>query len=267
MAEASQFVGSIPELYNRHLGPVIFEPFAEDLAARVNTPPGGALLEIACGTGVLTRRLLERRAKNVRIVATDLNPAMIEVAHASVGDAPGLEWRAADGAALPFEDGEFDEVVCQFGVMFFPDKLAGAREAKRVLKHGGSYRFNVWGDFAHNTFGRVTQRTLEAFFPSDPPPFYLTPFGFHDTEVIRGMLAEAGFCNARSENVPKESVSVSARDFALGLIRGNPVFHDILERGADPLAVETALAEALAREGGAAPFRSGMQAIVVTAQA
>jgi ubiquinone/menaquinone biosynthesis C-methylase UbiE len=267
MAEASQFVGTIPDFYDRHLGSVIFEPYARDLAARVNVPRDGALLEVACGTGVVTRRLLERRAADVRVVATDLNPAMIEVARQAVGEAPRLEWRTADGTALPFEAGEFDEVVCQFGVMFFPDKPAGAREAKRVLKRGGRYRFNVWDAFARNPFGRITDETLTSFFPADPPLFYRTPFGFHDPATIRAMLEGAGFRDVTIEIVPKEIVSVSARDFATGLIRGNPVLNEIVERGSDPLAVEAALARALAREGGEAPFRSNTQALVVTAQA
>src|SRR5262245_40396331 len=133
------FSGSIPEFYDEHLGPVIFAPYAEDLAKRVaRRVKSGRLLEIACGTGVLTRRLDAALKKAVEIVATDLNADMVARARSKAPASKRIEWRTADAASLPFPDGSFDAVVCQFGLMFVPDKAAAFREARRVLREGGS---------------------------------------------------------------------------------------------------------------------------------
>lgn len=265
-SSASEFVGTIPELYDRCLGPVIFEPYAADLAARLTPPAKVDVLEVACGTGVLTRRLLERLPSASRLMATDLNQAMVDVAERRLGDDPRSSWRVADATALPFEDRAFDAVVCQFGVMFFPDPAAGMREARRVLRQGGRYLFNVWDDFAANPFGRIAHQTIASFFPSDPPGFYLTPFGFADESTIRSLLAAAGFGSIAIERVAKQVVSPTARDFAIGLVRGNPVLLMIAERGvADPERVIDAVEAALIREGGDRPFRSPTRALVATA--
>jgi ubiquinone/menaquinone biosynthesis C-methylase UbiE len=266
-ASTSAFTGTIPALYEKHLVPVIFDPYARDLVARVPDRAGVAVLEVACGTGAVTRGLLGRLPASARLVATDLNQGMIEVARSLTPADPRLEWRAADGTALPFADGEFDAVVCQFGIMFFPDKLAGMREARRLLKPGGRYLFNVWDAFEHNAFGRVTHATIASFFESDPPAFYLTPFGYHGVEVIERTLREAGFGEIRIERVQKELTGPSARDFATGLVRGNPVALSIAERGVDQERVVGAVAEALRPFYGDGPMRGTIRAVVVTAVA
>jgi ubiquinone/menaquinone biosynthesis C-methylase UbiE len=267
-AEAARFTGSIPEHYDRHLGPVIFDPYAEDLVRRVPLRDGIEVLETACGTGRVTRRLLERLPRRGRLVATDLNEAMLEYAQRKLPGDPRIEWRAADATALPFADASFDAVVCQFGVMFYPDKDAGAREARRVLRPGGTYLLNVWDDFAHNAFGRVAHQTIAGFFPTDPPAFYLTPFGYSDPAAIRDSLERAGFREVAIEHVDREAKSVSARELAIGAVRGNPVSTMIEERGTVSLdQVIEAVSQAFAREGGEAPFRSPIRALVVTARA
>jgi len=263
---ASQFAGSVPEYYERHLVPVIFEPYAQDLIQRIGRRPDGALLELACGTGVVTRSLLPRLGADARLTATDLNQAMVDEAKQRVPDDPRLTWRTADAQALPFGDAAFDLVYCQFGIMFLPDKVAGFREARRVLDPGAPLLFNVWDGFAENSFGRIAHETIASFFTRDPPPFYLTPFGYHDTVKLGADLLAAGFTDVAIEPVAKEAVSPSAHDFAIGLIRGNPVVAMIEERGGvSPDVVIKAVADQLAQVGGAQPFRAPIQALVVRA--
>src|SRR5262245_54795147 len=159
------FVGSIPANYDRYLGPLLFHGYADDLAARLPVSPGMRVLEVACGTGILTERLVRRLGGRGTVVATDLNEAMIAHAQRRIPACPGLEWRQADGMRLPFPDGSFDAVVCQFGLMFFPDKSTGVREAYRVLRPGGTYLFNVWDRIERNVVTRIAHETIATFFP------------------------------------------------------------------------------------------------------
>lgn len=261
------FDGSIPEYYDAHLGPMFFEPYAQDLAGRVRVPDGGAVLEVACGTGRVTRILRERLPEGVRITATDLNQAMLDFARGRQPEGPGLVWRVADATALPFPDGSFDAVVCQFGYMFVPDKDAAMREARRVLRSGGSFVFNVWDRIDENDIARTSHETIAAFFPEDPPQFYSVPFGFHDVERIRTMLEAAGFGGVRVDTVAHESRSTSARDASLGLLRGNPVGTDIRDRGTIPIETVIDAVERTLRERFGDPPRARMRAHVITAGA
>ena len=264
----AQFQGSIPELYDTHLGPVIFEPYADDLVRRaLGAYTSGAVLEIACGTGIVTRRLRERLPASARLVASDLNDAMIAYARGRLAGIASIDWRQADACVLPFEPAAFTEVVCQFGMMFVPDKDAAFREARRVLAGGGTLLFNVWGSLADNPYARIGHVTISSFFDRDPPTFYQVPFGFHDEALHRRLLAAAGFTDVAVERVKLATRSASARSFAIGLVRGNPVSHAIAERGLDAEKIVDAVAAALVREGGDEPYQSTMQALVVTARA
>jgi SAM-dependent methyltransferase len=268
MSEANaRFLGSIPELYDRHLGPVIFESYAADLAARVTVTTTAPVLEIACGTGILTQHLRARLSPDIPMVATDLNQPMIDYARAKPGMVGNIEWRTADAAALPFPAATFATVACQFGLMFVPDKDAAFREARRVLMQDGLFAFNVWGDFADNAFGRIAHETIASFFPANPPDFYRVPFGFHDPAVLQRLLGANNFGHVSLAWVDHETLSVSARSLAIGLVKGNPVSIAIQERGGDLDAVVDAVEAALARDGGNQPFRSTMRALVVTARA
>ncbi len=268
MAEANaRFLGTIPENYDRHLGAVIFEPYAADLARRVTVQADLPVLEIACGTGILTRRLRATLPPAVRLVATDLNEPMIAYARSRLKGLEPIDWRPADAAALPFPPKSFAAVVCQFGLMFVPDKQAAFREARRVLAAGGLFAFNVWDSFEHNAFGRIAHETIGSFFPSDPPTFYQVPFGFHDRDVLLRLLAANDFGQVELEHVTLEARSSSAKSFAEGLVKGNPVSIAIQVRGAPPEPIIDAVAAVLTRFGGDAPFRSTMQALVVTARA
>jgi ubiquinone/menaquinone biosynthesis C-methylase UbiE len=267
MPDAAGFVGTIPQHYDRDLGPLLFEAYADDLVARVPVHDGMRVLEVACGTGIVTRRLVERLAGRGTIIATDLNEAMF--AHARKGlPGPGdAKWRHADGTSLPFESRSFDVVLCQFGLMFFPDKAAGAREAFRVLRPGGVYLLSVWEALARNPVQRLAHETLAGFFPADPPQFYTVPCNSHDTESLTGLLTDAGFVDVRFERVAKRGTSPSAADAARGLIEGNPVYTDIMQRAPHALpAIEAALAARLAHEFGDRPLHAPLHAIVVEAR-
>src|SRR5260221_7480442 len=187
------FAGSIPTLYDTHLVPLIFEPYAADLARRLSSRRLSRVLEVAAGTGVVTRSMVSALPETVSIVATDLNQAMLDRA-AAVGTKRAVEWRQADAMRLPFPDGTFDAVVCQFGVMFLPDKPAAFSEARRVLRPGGVFIFNVWDRIKENEFADTVTTALESLFPKDPPRFLVrTPHGYHDRPTIERDLANGGF--------------------------------------------------------------------------
>lgn len=260
------FGGSIPEFYDSIMGPAQFEPFAPELAARLPAKPVGAVLELACGTGRVTRHLRARLASGVRLVATDLSDAMLQFARGKVAGA--VEWRTADACALPFRDGEFGAVVCAFGVMFMPDKKKFFSETRRVLKEGGALLFNVWDGLANNPHAKVSEDVMIGLFPDDASMRTGSmPYQFNDRAVIAGMLSEAGFGQVRMEAVRLSSSTPTARDFATGQMRGTPRGQLITQRGGDVEAVIDAIAKDLARLGGERPFRLAPQALVVEARA
>lgn len=259
------FTGSIPELYDRHLGPVLFEPYAIDLAHRI--PPGATrVLEVAAGTGRVTRHLLQRLPADGSVLATDLNDAMLARAAQVITDAR-VTWRAADAQALPLGDGEFDAVVCQFGLMFVPDKPLALREMRRVLRAGGRLLLSTWDRFDRNEVTRLLHELVTAAFPGDPPTFMLTPFSMHDRDALRALVVAAGFGEVAVETVEAAGRSASAAELAIGLVRGNPLWNQLVERGVDAPAFERTVADALVARFGDQPCCSSLSAHVVTATA
>ncbi|HVC55313.1 MAG TPA: methyltransferase domain-containing protein [Stellaceae bacterium] len=262
------FAGSIPALYDRYLGPLIFEPYAADLAERVRDIGAFRILETAAGTGIVTRSLARALPGSAQIVATDLNQPMLDHAAAHNSAFP-ITWQRADALALPFPDQSFDAVVCQFGAMFFPDKVAGYREALRVLRPGGRFLFNVWDRIAENEFTDVVTTAVAALFPDDPPSFLArTPHGYHDTAAIRRELAAAGFATVAIETIAQRSRASSYRDPAIGFCQGTPMRSEIEARDATRLDEATeAAAAALAARFGFGPIEGKIQAHVITASA
>jgi ubiquinone/menaquinone biosynthesis C-methylase UbiE len=260
----AEFSGSVPAFYDRQLGPALFEPYAEDLVSRLPMRDGLRVLEVACGTGIVTRRLREALPHSATLVATDLNEPMITYARTAVA-APGISWQQADAQALAFSDGSFDVVVCQFGVMFLPDKVQGFREARRVLAPGGLLLANVWQSLDANPAAGAIHAALAQLFPADPPRFLETPYGYHDSDRIRADMVEAGWRDVKLEDVYLHGLSPSAADFAAGFALGTPLTHELAERGADADAVAHALTAAVLPLGDQRPFTPALAATVISA--
>jgi ubiquinone/menaquinone biosynthesis C-methylase UbiE len=262
----ARFDGTIPAAYDRYLGPLLFEPYASDLAARITPLAPRRVLEVACGTGILTRALRAALPAGTELVATDLNQPMLDHARAGWRDQAAVLWREADACALPFPPQAFDVVVCQFGLMFVPDKPLAIRETCRVLRPGGSYFCSVWDRLERNPLTDVAHRVVSTFLPEDPPQFFQVPFSLHDRSQLEGWLAAEGFRDIRFETVSFGREAPSARDAAIGLLTGTPMANALRDRGiADFGAITAELTRALAEIGGQAQFRTRLQAIVMSA--
>lgn len=263
----ANYGGTIPEYYDTCLGPAWFDAFGADLARRLPDRLAGDVLEIACGTGLVTGRLRKRIDPARRFVASDISQAMLDYARSKLIDCKGIEWRAADAASLPFDAGEFSAVVCAFGVMFVPDKRAVFREVRRVLKSGGTFLFNVWDRIEENPAAAINAEIIEGLFPGDAEVRFTTPYEMHDPGPLRQLLFEAGFREERIEKKRIQIDGVSARTIALGQIRGSPRSLLIEKRGASLDDVVEKVAAALARVGGADPWRGPANAVVIEARA
>ncbi|MEW1638107.1 class I SAM-dependent methyltransferase [Streptomyces sp. NPDC093801] len=237
----------MPAAYEQYLVPVVFRPFAEDLAARAAALHPRRVLELAAGTGVLTSMLLATTPPPAEVTATDLNDAMVALGSAR---APGALWRQADAQRLPFPDGAFDLVVCQFGVMFFPDRVAAFGEVRRVLAPGGRFLFNTWGPIGEHAFEAALQAGLERAFPTDPPLFFPTvPHGYADSAAAVADLTAAGFVVEEQRELTLQGRAESIADLVTGYLTGTPVRAAVEGRGGGPAVRETVLAEMTARLG------------------
>ena len=270
MAETDKvFGGSIAEIYDTYLVPLIFEAYAADLARRVAGADPARVLETAAGSGVVTRALAPLLKAGTRYIVTDLNQPMLDRAMSRQGPDARIIWQQADALKLPFEDQSFDAACCQFGVMFFPDRIAGYREARRVLKPGGCFFFNVWDGIEHNDFARVVTDAAATVFAQDPPRFMArTPHGYHDVVQIKGDLCAAGFSTLEITTLQKASEAPSARHAAIAYCQGTPLRNEIEARDPDALETVTArVAEALGKAFGEGPISGKIQAHVVVARA
>jgi ubiquinone/menaquinone biosynthesis C-methylase UbiE len=268
MSESDKvFAGSIPENYDRHLVPLIFELFAADIAQRAASLSPSAVLETAAGSGVVTRALAPKLPLGASYIVTDLNQPMLDYAASRQASDSRIKWRQADALALPFEDAAFDLVCCQFGAMFFPDRISGYREAKRVLKPGGYFLFNVWDRIEENVFADDVTNALAEIFPNDPPRFLArTPHGCHDTALIRSELENAGFCGVAIETRAEQSRASSPREVAIAYCRGTPLRNEIEARDAGKLEAATDhAASALAGRHGSGEVAAKIQAHVIAA--
>ena len=267
-AVTTQFSGSIPEIYDKYLVPLIFEPYAIDLAQRAAALPITNILELAAGTGVLTRRLAMALPGSVFIIASDLSQPMLDHA-AAVGTSRPVDWRQADALALPFDKASFDAVVCQFGVMFFPDKARAFAEVRRVLRRGGLFLFNTWDRIEENEFAQTVTVALAGVFPADPPRFMAQlPHGYHDIETIRRDLSAGGFSSdPEILTLAARSLAASAHIPAVAYCQGTPLRGEIEARDPTKLLTATAAAEAaLEQRFGTAAVDGKIQAHIVSVE-
>lgn len=264
-ASDKDFIGSVPELYDRLLVPMLFDPYARDLAQRVRTYQPRDVLETAAGTGALTRAISADLGHNTRIVATDLNEPMLARARSQISGGPHITWQQADALALPFEDASFDVVACQFGVMFFPDRVAGYAESRRVLRPGGHFLFAVWDSIKENEFADVVILALQTVFPANRPQFLArTPHGYHDAARIRADLTAAGFKDIAIETITHRSRAASPEDVAIAYCQGTPMRGEIEALEKDGLDAATRdAAEAIAARCGQGPATTPLQAVLV----
>jgi ubiquinone/menaquinone biosynthesis C-methylase UbiE len=264
----TRFTGSIPEVYDTYLVPLIFESYATDLAKRVTARRPSRVLETAAGTGVVSRAMAHALPKHVDLVATDLNEPMLDRAAATGAPRP-VGWQQADAAQLPFDDASFDAVVCQFGFMFFPDKVRAFSEARRVLRHGGVLLFSVWDRIEENEFAGTVTAALAGLFPADPPRFLQrTPHGYFDSKAISRDLADAGFSAApHVETIAARSRAALARVPAVAYCQGTPLRDEIEARsGASIDDATSACATAIAQRFGTGPVDGKIQAHVIVAE-
>lgn len=262
------FAGSVPKLYDEYLVPMIFATYADDIARRVAALSPSVLLEIAAGTGAVTRAVAAALPRSARYVATDLNEPMLAVAAQRQADDARIIWRQADALALAFGDAEFDVVCCQFGAMFFPDRVKGYSEAKRVLKPSGTFLFNVWDRIEDNVFAHDATIALAKLFPDDPPRFMArTPHGYFDHAIIRADLERAGFGSVSIETRSAISRAPTAEYVAIAYCQGTPLRGEIEARsGGDLQAATDAVTEAIRMRHGSGPVEAKIQALVITAR-
>jgi ubiquinone/menaquinone biosynthesis C-methylase UbiE len=266
-SDAARFTGGIPQHYDQGLGPMIFVDYAADISRRAAAGSPARVLETAAGTGIVTRRLRDFLPASAHLTATDLNPPMLDIARAKFRPGEQVEFQAADALDLPFAEGSFDAVICQFGVMFFPDKGKSYREVYRVLAAGGRYLFSVWDSHRYNPFARIAHEVAGGFFPADPPQFYSVPFSCHQIDPIKEAMIEAGFTDINAAVVKLEKEIPDAAIFARAAIFGNPLIDQVRARGGvDPENIVNALVQEFRREFGADPGRMPLQAIVFSAR-
>ena len=259
---APVFAGSIPTNYNEYLVPILFDGYGSALARQIEAPSGGAVLELACGTGAVTKHLRSSLSSTVRLVATDLNPGMLEAAQRALSELQGIDFQIADGTDLPFEDATFDAIACQFGVMFFPDKLRGFSEAMRVLKPGGRLHFSVWDSLEHNRYSKVVHETAMSL--SRELTFMAIPYSYSNVGDIKATLEEAGFRGMEISVQPREMQAGSANHVVMGLVAGSPLAAELEERGLTEQG-RTAVESALKSAYGGGAISAPMQAVVFAA--
>jgi len=261
------FTDPIAEVYDTHLVPLIFEQYAADLAERTASSSPDALIEIAAGSGVVTRAVAPVLAVGARHVVTDLNPPMLDRAASVQPNAAEIEWAPADAMDLPFDDDTFDLALCQFGVMFFPDRVRAYAEARRIVRPGGSFVFNMWDRIEENQFADVVTNALASRFPKDPPRFLpRTPHGHYDPDVYRSELEAAGFSKVDIEPLDAISAASSPDIPAIAYCKGTPLRNEIEVLDPDGLDQATDMAaQAIAAGFGTGQVQARIRAFVVTA--
>ena len=262
-----KFTGYIPDVYNDYFVPLLFAPYADDIVERVAATGAEHVLELAAGTGAVTRKLAALLPASASITATDLNQPMLDRAARSIKSGRAITWRQADAMQLPFADESFDAVVCQFGVMFFPGKAEAFAEAHRVLQADGVFIFNVWDRIEENELAAIVMDTMARRFPDNPAAFFArTPHGYYDRDMIARDLAAGKFEGTpEMATIELRARAASAHDVAVGFCQGSPLRNEIEERtpgGVD--AATEACAAAIAARFGRGSIDAKMQAHIIT---
>lgn len=266
MSTTAAFVGSIPETYDRGMGPVIFVDYARLMAERVAALNPKRVLETAAGTGIVTQAMRAALPATTTITATDLNPPMLDIAQQKLRGAANLTFRPADAQSLPFPDAAFDLAICQFGIMFYPDKPLSFREIHRVLEPGGHYLFSVWDSHANNPYALTVDAVIQDLFAENPPRFFHVPFSCAPIDPLKEMLAATGFDQITISVMPFTKTIPDIDAFAHALIYGNPLNLEIRERSSvDPDEAVTRIARALRAKFGE-DGRMKMQTIFYSAR-
>jgi ubiquinone/menaquinone biosynthesis C-methylase UbiE len=264
MSSITEFVGSIPFNYDQYLGPLFFEPYALDIFERLKGKQYQRILELACGTGRVTRHLAELVKEQGQLYATDLNPDMLQMAKQKADDGQ-IHWQVVDAHDIPYDTGFFDVVVCQFGIMFFEDKSQALREIHRVLKPGGTFLFNTWDRVEYNAASCITQQVLNNIFTEDPPDFLEKgPYSLSDPQEIRSLLEKASFTQIEIAPVAKTGVLSSADQVAKGIVEGSPLTGYLQERQAPEEEIKKRITDAIATAH--KNMQLPMQALVCTAK-
>ncbi len=261
MTELScNFAGAIPITYDRCLGPNIFDPYGRAIAARVAAANPANVLELAAGTGIVTRHLRDSLPAEVGLTATDLNADMLNIARAKFGPHEPVSFGHADAHLLPYDDSSFDLIACQFGVMFFRNRIAAYKEAARVVRPGGRFLFSTWGTQAGNPFSEIAHETMAKFFNHEPPGFYKTPYSQHDPDAVIADLAAAGLSDVAHTAIAHERQVKDYATFAYGLIAGHPAFEAGHKRGRGPKAISDEIAARMRARFGPEPSQMPMLA-------
>ena len=262
---AFTFSGLIPRHYDQYQGPMFFEPYAIDVSNRIDISSVHIALEIACGTGRVTRHLRKVIPSTAKLIASDISPDMLAVAKEKLKGLD-VDWRIIDAHELPFGENTVDLVVCCFGYMFVPDKSKAFAEAYRVLKPGGMFLFTTWDKLENNAASFVHRKIAKAYLEDPLPASYNLAFSMNDEMMIRNLLHDAGFSKIAIEMVNKISVCPTAKEAAEGLVQGGPLYDEIMKRNSAwideiKIKVETELAEKF----GKAPVAAPMTALVTQA--
>jgi SAM-dependent methyltransferase len=262
--KVAAFAGTLAEFYDRYLVPLNFAPYAAVVADRAKALLPRRILETAAGTGVVTEALARVLPTDVTITATDLNEPMIERGKLR----PGMErvnWQQADAMKLPFPDDAFDLIVCQFGVMFFPDKRASFKESFRVLTPCGTYLFVVWDDYANmpNSPVWIAAQTVGEMLRRDPHTLVNPPY--LDEPTIRADLTAVGFRDVKVDRIARMARAASARDAAVITVQGS-LLRTAIET-ADPSRLDEAteaVEQVMLTRFGKGPVEGETKALIVT---
>jgi ubiquinone/menaquinone biosynthesis C-methylase UbiE len=250
------------ELYDQYLGPMFFEPYAIEIASRIEPSSTQVALELAAGTGRVTRHLRHRLSLPAKLIASDISEDMLRVAKEKLKD-ENIDWQIIDAQQLPFETNSIDLVVCCFGLMFVPDRLKAVSEVYRVLRTGGMFIFSTWDKLETVGASSVYRNIVKQYLTGPLPPSYDLPTSMHDESIIKPLLLDAGFSKISIEKVSKQSYCSSAKEAAEGLTMRGAIYHEIMSRNPESIGeIKNLVEKELSEKYGAAPMIAPMSAVI-----